>query len=98
MADIDTSQLIVPDSVLKSWQEIVDLVAKMTQCPAALIMRIHENDIEVFSSSRSENNPYAQNAKDSLGHGLYCETVISERRMLNVPNALTDPECAHNPS
>ncbi|HAS8153124.1 TPA: EAL domain-containing protein [Vibrio vulnificus] len=97
MADIDTSQLIVPDSVLKSWQEIVDLVAKMTQCPAALIMRIHENDIEVFSSSRSENNPYAQNAKDSLGHGLYCETVISERRMLNVPNALSDPEWDHNP-
>ncbi|MCF8777728.1 EAL domain-containing protein [Vibrio sp. IRLE0018] len=97
MAIIDTSQLTVPESVINSWQEIVDLVAKMTQCPAALVMRIHETDIEVFSSSRSENNPYAQHAKDSLGHGLYCETVISERRMLNVPNALADPNWDSNP-
>ncbi|WP_325205912.1 hypothetical protein [Vibrio sp. 03_296] len=52
MADIDTSQLIVPDSVLKSWQEIVDLVAKMTQCPATLIMRIHENEYRsIFQQS-----------------------------------------------
>lgn len=97
MPPIDTQQIIVPPSMLDSWQEIVDLIAEITQCPASLIMRIHESDIEVFTSSRTAGNPYKPKAKDSLGHGLYCETVIKEKRMLDVPNALADPDWENNP-
>ncbi|MBT1443921.1 EAL domain-containing protein [Shewanella sp. JM162201] len=97
MAKIDTRTITVPASMVDGWQEIVDLVADITECPAALIMRIHEHDIEVFISSKSQGNPYAPHARDSLGHGLYCETVIRERRPLVVPNALNDPNWDKNP-
>lgn len=97
MARIDTRTISVPASMLEGWQEIVDLVADITECPAALIMRIHAKEMEVFSTSRSSGNPYAPHALDSLGHGLYCETVIRERRPLVVPNAFNDPEWDHNP-
>ncbi|WP_158119634.1 sensor domain-containing phosphodiesterase [Vibrio metoecus] len=97
MPPIDTQQIIVPPSMLDSWQEIVDLIAEITQCPASLIMRIHESEIEVFTSSRTAGNPYPPKARDSLGHGLYCETVIKEKRMLDVPNALADPDWENNP-
>ncbi|RBM31187.1 sensor domain-containing phosphodiesterase [Vibrio tarriae] len=97
MLPIDTKTLSIPEHIMHSWQEIVDLIAEITACPASLIMRVHASDIEVFSSSRTEGNPYPPKAKDTLGHGLYCETVISERRMLEVPNALADPNWDHNP-
>ncbi|EEW10515.1 conserved hypothetical protein [Vibrio mimicus VM573] len=97
MPPINTQLIDVPQNMLDSWQEIVDLIADITQCPASLIMRIHEHDIEVFTSSRSAGNPYPPKARDNLGHGLYCETVVRERRMLDVPNALADPDWDHNP-
>ncbi|ABM01301.1 diguanylate cyclase/phosphodiesterase [Shewanella amazonensis SB2B] len=97
MPQINTKTISVPDAMLCGWQEIVDLVADITECPSALIMRIHEDDIEVFASSRSAGNPYVPHARDALGHGLYCETVIRERQQLEVPNALKDPEWANNP-
>ncbi|EEY98286.1 Rtn protein [Vibrio sp. RC586] len=97
MLPIDTRQIDIPPSMLESWQQIVDLIADISQCPASLIMRIHEHDIEVFTSSRSAGNPYPPKARDTLGHGLYCETVIRDRHMLNVPNALADPAWDKNP-
>lgn len=97
MLPIDTRQIDIPPSMLESWQQIVDLIADISQCPASLIMRIHEHDIEVFTSSRSAGNPYPPKARDTLGHGLYCETVIRDRHMLNVPNALSDPAWDKNP-
>ncbi len=60
MPPINTQLIDVPQNMLDSWQEIVDLIADITQCPASLIMRIHEHDIEVFTSSRSAGNPYPQ--------------------------------------
>ncbi|WP_372870330.1 EAL domain-containing protein [Shewanella sp.] len=97
MAQIDTSTISVPSPMVDGWQEIVDLVADITECPAALIMRVHKNDIEVFSTSRSRGNPYLPHAREALGHGLYCETVIRERKPLVIPNALKDPSWDKNP-
>ncbi|WP_017632616.1 GGDEF and EAL domain-containing protein [Vibrio sp. 624788] len=79
------------------WQNIVDLLAQITQVPAALIMRVHANYIEVFSTSRSENNPYNKGDSEMLGNGLYCETVMETQRQLLVPNALAEPKWENNP-
>ena len=82
----------------QQWQTIVDLIAKLIKVPAALIMRIVDNEIEVFTASKSEGNPYEAGAKEELfGSGLYCETVINTKNKLLVANALKDPKWNKNP-
>ena len=97
MKKIKTLDLDIPDDMEHSWQNIVDLLAQITQVPAALIMRVHANYIEVFSTSRSENNPYNKGDSEPLGNGLYCETVMETQRQLIVPNALADSKWDNNP-
>ena len=53
MKKIKTLDLDIPDDMEHGWQNIVDLLAQITQVPAALIMRVHSNYIEVFSTSHS---------------------------------------------
>ena len=92
------SQIEIPDTVLNKWQNMVDTMAALINVPAGLIMRIFEPDIEVFVSSQSDNNPYKKGEKEHLlGSGLYCETVITSKEKLLIPNALTDDKWKNNP-
>jgi c-di-GMP phosphodiesterase len=63
----------------------------------SLIMRLLENEIEVFRSSNTNNNPYELGEKADLGLGLYCETVVGKREDLLVPYALKDENWKDNP-
>lgn len=87
----------IPENVLKNWQTTVDMLAEIANVPAALIMRTHAHDIEVFISSHSQGNVYHTGEKSPLDIGLYCETVMSTQHKLLVPNALKYPEWDHNP-
>lgn len=88
----------VPNDVLAKWQDIMDTMAKIIAVPAGLIMRIVDNDIQVFVSSKTEGNPYRTGHHEVMvGSGLYCETVIRKDDMLLVPNALEDDEWKNNP-
>ncbi len=87
----------VPEAFERKWQEIVTLAARIIGVPAGLIMRLHESEIEVFSSSESDGNPYRHGDREHLGLGLYCETVVGKRSELLVPHALEDPAWEHNP-
>ncbi|WP_163340873.1 GAF domain-containing protein [Desulfopila sp. IMCC35008] len=93
------NQLVeIEQDVLTKWQDIVDIIAELIDIPAALIMRLVESDIEVFVSSKSEDNPYRpRDHEHFLGSGLYCETVINTNDKLLVPNALTDEKWKNNP-
>ncbi len=92
------SKIEIPNSVLQKWQDLADIMAKLLKVPAGLIMRITEPDIEVFISSHSDNNPYKPRDKEHLwGSGLYCETVITAKSKLLVPNALSDNKWKNNP-
>ena len=51
----------------------------------------------VFISSRSSDNPYAVGDTFTLDTGLYCDTVMRDRRMLLVRNATKDPLWDKNP-
>lgn len=94
----DEIQIEVPKSILKNWQEIVDIMAEIVGVPAGLIMIIDDPDIKVFVSSNSEGNPYNPGDKEHLwGSGLYCETVIKTKDKLLVPNALLDERWKDNP-
>ena len=73
-------------------------MAEIIGVPSGLIMRVVDSDIEVFVSSKTENNPYHSGDKESLfGSGLYCETVIKTKDKLLVPNALIDEKWKNNP-
>lgn len=87
----------IPKHVQENWQLIVDMLAEIASLPAALIMRVHAHEIEVFTSSNSPGNVYHHGERSPLNFGLYCETVMSTRRKLLIPNALENPDWAHNP-
>ena len=92
------AQLEIDDATLTEWQEIVDLMADLADIPAGLIMRLTDEDIEVFLSSRTEGNPYEPGDREHFANsGLYCETVINTRDELLVPDALSDPDWKDNP-
>lgn len=88
-------EIKIPQNALENWQVTADLLAEIANVPAALVMRVHASDIEVFVASHGA--VYMSGEKASLDTGLYCETVLSTRKKLLVPNALKDPEWDHNP-
>jgi len=90
--------LAIPETVMQGWQELLNLMAEIIGIPAALIMRLTDDYIEVFVSSSTENNPYHPGDKEHLlNSGLYCETVIKNKEKLLVPNALKDEKWKNNP-
>ncbi|MBN1619625.1 GAF domain-containing protein [candidate division WOR-3 bacterium] len=91
-------EISVPDETIKTWQEIVDIIAEIAKVPACLIMRLKEPCLDVFVSSKRPGNPYKPGEKDIFeGSGLYCETVIKTGKKLLVPNALEDDNWRNNP-
>ncbi|MGO4381785.1 ATP-binding protein [Pseudoduganella sp. RAF53_2] len=95
---IDLSELAVDPAVMAKWQGILDLVAKIIQVPAALIMKAEAEAMRVLIASNSPGNPYSADALAPNNSGYYCETVMATRRPLVVPNALADPRWQDNPN
>ena len=91
------SDITIQQTSLEKWQGITNLLAEVFQVPAALIMKVEPPDITVFVASHSEGNPYHPGERAALNTGLYCETVMSTRQKLLVPNALRDEHWDHNP-
>ena len=87
----------VPPNYLKKWQKTLDMAAQVLDVPAALLMRVWPEQIEVLVASVGADNPYEEHEKADLGTGLYCETVMATRDQLLVPNALDDPRWRDNP-
>lgn len=77
----------IKESLGARWQNWLDLIAKIANVPAALIMKLKEESIEVFLSSNSEGNPYLAGQQEKLNKGFFCETVIGTQNQLMVPDA-----------
>ncbi|UPQ89857.1 sensor domain-containing phosphodiesterase [Vibrio sinaloensis] len=97
MSKLNTSSMIIPAEMSLAWQEIVNLLAEIVAVPAALIMRIHQQHIEVFSANNNHTHPYQVGDTERLGHGLYCETVVNDKQQLLVSNAELDQKWCTNP-
>ncbi|MDV6250182.1 GGDEF and EAL domain-containing protein [Vibrio sp. EA2] len=97
MGRIQTLDYNIPDSMQKSWQEIVNLLAQIGEVPTTLIMRAHQDYLEVNTSSHTQGNPYKPGDKESLGTGLYCEYVINNQQGLIVSNAPEEDAWSNNP-
>jgi PAS domain S-box-containing protein len=87
----------VPDIYVEKWQKIVDLIAGLFNVPAVLIMRVHSSRLEVLVTSQTRGNPFKKKDMADLNTGLYCETVMANRSLLHVANALEDAEWKDNP-
>jgi c-di-GMP phosphodiesterase len=87
----------IPLSIFQNWQNLVNLISKIFILPSALLMKLHEKEIEVYVSSDGQLNPYKKGEKAVLGLGLYCETVVGTRKPLLVPNATRDDNWNNNP-
>lgn len=90
-------EIEIPENVLENWQITADLLAQIAKVPAALIMRVHARELEVFVASHSPGNACHPGEMAPLDTGLYCETVMRTQKLLLVPNALKDPDWDHNP-
>jgi signal transduction histidine kinase/CheY-like chemotaxis protein len=97
LKDAQVSGQDVPESLLPRWQQTIDLMARIYEVPAGLIMRVHTEHIEVLLASHTHKNPYEPGELANLQTGLYCETVMQRRDQLLVPDALEDPAWDHNP-
>ncbi|MCL1048656.1 GAF domain-containing protein [Shewanella abyssi] len=97
MAAFDTQDINIHEDISQSWQEMVNLISEISQIPATLIMRTYPKEIEVFISSNSPHNPYKARERERLGIGLYCESVITGKKLLLVSDASKDPLWANNP-
>ncbi|WP_235839752.1 GAF domain-containing sensor histidine kinase [Cognaticolwellia mytili] len=84
--------------LVESWNKTLAVVAKLADVPVALVMRLENENISVFSKSPNDENPYQVGDCEKIcGSGLYCEHVINTRGLLNVPNALTNTIWDSNP-
>lgn len=87
----------ISKAMLEKWQRVVDILAAITTVPAGLIMKAMPPKHLVFVTSATEGNPYTLDTSFELDTGLYCDTVMAQRRALVVRDALKDPDWDSNP-
>ena len=79
---IDTSKLEIGKKFFNRWQNIINIVTDVIDASAGLMMKINQETREVFLKSKNKDNPYKTGGSESLGQGLYCETVIAKEKEL----------------
>ena len=73
-----------------------DLIAKLADVPASLVMRTHAPDHSVYVASQSDGNPYTVGQRFTLHEKLYCQGVLRRDGELVVEDALCDPDWSDN--
>ncbi len=95
---IKAGKLNIPADTAQQWQDSLDLIVDLAGIPVGLIMRVVEEDIEVFLASHQAGNPYHPGDRERLANsGLYCEAVIKTGKPLLVADALAVPQWRDNP-
>lgn len=85
----------IPQQTLQNWQRIVDLIARLADVPASLVMRTQAQRHSVFVSNRTHDHPYEVGLAFTLNEKLYCHGVL-EGGELTVEDAACDPHWADN--
>lgn len=86
----------IPRETIANWQRIVDLIARLADVPASLIMRTRPPSHAVLVSNRGKDNPYAVGRCFVLKENLYCQGVLRRGGELVVEDAPCDPDWADN--
>jgi len=95
--EVNPKPQISPE-ILQNWQRIVDLMAKISEAPAGLIMKYEAGEsINVVVASANQQNLWGVGDNCALNSGLYCEEVIRRRDLLLVADAACEPKWENNP-
>ena len=94
---ISTDKPEIPVSIQEKWQRIIDLVARIMSVPTGLITKLTKENLEIFIASKSEGNPYKKDDKDTLGIGMFCETVAGRRHKVLVQDTGESDYWLNNP-
>ena len=86
----------IPKGTVANWQRIVDLIARLADVPASLVMRTHRPHHSVFVSSRNPDSPYKVGARFTLNEKLYCYGVLKNDGELVVEDATCEPAWVDN--
>ncbi len=86
----------IPSDTIANWQRIVDLIARLADVPASLVMRTTAPHHSVFVTSQSDGNPYEVGRRFTLHEKLYCYGVLKKDGELVVEDALYDPDWSDN--
>ena len=87
----------IPDYIIDKWQRIVNVTAKILKVPTGLITRLTKENLEIVVASRTKGNPYSNGDKDSLGIGMFCESVAGTRKQLVVQDIHETEYWKNNP-
>lgn len=97
MALTSRQSLPIPYDMLEHWQSMLNLLTSTLNVTSTLIKRYHHQELYVCCTSEVQDAPYFLGMTESLGQGLFCETVINTREMLLINNAQLDPLWKDNP-
>lgn len=85
----------IPEETVSNWQRMVDLIARLAEVPASLIMRTNAPQHGVFLRNDAQDNPYEVGMQFTLNEKLYCQGVLKEGALL-VEDAACDPRWQNN--
>jgi diguanylate cyclase (GGDEF)-like protein/PAS domain S-box-containing protein len=82
--------------ILNNWQNIVELLAKVLDVSCVAITEHDNKYLKIVKTNKSEYNPFKDDMMPELA-GLYCSSVISSRRLMQIPNIKKDDYWKNNP-
>ncbi|MEM1130649.1 MAG: LuxR C-terminal-related transcriptional regulator [Pseudomonadota bacterium] len=85
----------IPAETVANWQRIVNLIAKLADVPASLVMRTRAPQHAVFVSNDTAAHPYDVGLEFTLNEKLYCYGVLQDGALV-VEDAACDPNWADN--
>ncbi len=82
----------IPVKTLEVWQRTVNMLATLSEVPAALVTRVQPLELEILTASDSEGNVYEKGVTVPLDGDNYCEAVIASDGPVLVEYAPDSPD------
>ena len=73
------------EEILNNWQSIVELLAEVLDVSCVAITEHDNKYLKIVKTNKSDKNPFKDNMMPEMA-GLYCESVIKSRKLLQIPN------------
>ena len=97
-ADLSGVPPEVPELPKEKWQHFIDVLAELSQVPTVLVTWVKNDQIGLFLSSQSQDNPFEPNGESCCrSKDVYCDWVVRHQKPLQVDNALRSKDWTKAP-
>ena len=86
---------VIPNEIVKRWQDIVDAIADLFSVPCVAINRLDPPELEAFRTNSGPENPMPSGIRMSLTEA-YCRNTVMRQRQVIYTDARKDPEMAES--